>query len=200
MRLSRAYLVVVDISGYTRFITERSFALEHAEQIISDLITAVLDQSRDPLLVNKLEGDAALLFREVDHNDVDAARDVFEQVRAFFPAFQQRLATLRTARQNCSCEACTNITALDLKAFVHVGEIAIKQVRQFQELAGEPVILLHRMMKNSVNSHHYVLLTAAAAEQAKLNVEALTAHTESFDGFGSVAMWRCEPHALPSVQ
>ncbi len=199
MRITLAYLVVVDISGYTRFVTKRSLTLAHAEQIVSDLINAVLDQARHPLVLNKLEGDAAMLYRELQPGDVAAARDVLGQVRSFFPAFRACSATLREDRRNCNCDACSNIAALRLKAFVHVGEIAIKQLRQFEELAGEPVILLHRLMKNSVPSNEYVLLTRQAAALANLDETSLRTHTETVDGFGSQDLWLADPAELPQL-
>ncbi len=197
MHISFAYLVVVDISGYTRFITERTLTLTHAEQIITDLINAVLDQSYHPMILNKLEGDAALMYRELERDDVDGARDVLGQVRSFFPAFNARAAELCATRKNCSCDACSNILALTLKAFVHVGEIAIKQIRQFDELAGEPVILLHRLMKNKVESREYVLLTSAAAQHAHLNESALRSHVEDVEGMGTQRLWIATPESLP---
>ena len=200
MRISYAYLVVVDISGYTRFITERSLTLSHAEQIISDLINAVLDRARHPLILNKLEGDAALLYREIDRDDVAGARDVLAQVRSFFPAFHARVAELRAIRSNCNCDACSNITALNLKALVHVGEVAIKQVRQFDELAGEPVILLHRLMKNTVPSREYVLLTQPATQHAQLEETNLRAHSEEVDGMGVYRLWIADPRSLPETR
>ncbi len=199
MRLSRAYLVVVDISGYTRFITERSLTLSHAEQIITDLIEAVLVQARHPMTLNKLEGDAAMLFRELPVDDVAQARDVFAQVRAFFEAFRRKLAEIRDERRHCSCDACRNIVDLGLKAFVHVGDIAIKQVRQFEELAGEPVILLHRMMKNHVLQREYVLATEEATTLAQLPRESMHTHVESLDGFGSHSLLLFDPQDLPEA-
>jgi hypothetical protein len=118
-------------------------------------------------------------------------------VRSFFPAFATRAAELSEIRRNCSCDACSNIKALTLKAFVHAGEIAIKQIRQFQELAGEPVIFLHRLMKNSVTSREYVLLTAAAAHHAQLDLSQQTRHSETVDGFGQHALWLARPESLP---
>lgn len=197
IRLIRSYLVVVDISGYTRFITERTLSLSHAEQVITDLINAVLDQARDPMVLNKLEGDAALLFRETAAGDLDAARDVFSQVRAFFPAFHEKLAVLRSERSNCNCEACNNITDLKLKAFVHLGDIAVKQVRKFEEIAGEPVIMLHRMMKNTVDRREYVLATDAAVADARLPHERMQVHDENLESFGVTRLWLVDPQDLP---
>lgn len=200
MRPSRAFLVVIDISGYTRFITERTLTLAHAEQVITDLIDAVLDRARHPMVLNKLEGDAALLFRETESGDVDAARDIFAQVRSFFPAFHDRLVQLRAERGHCSCDACSNIVDLKLKAFVHVGDIVIKQVRQFEELAGEPVIVVHRMMKNSVDRREYILATEAAITGAPLSIERFQAHDEFLEGFGTSRLWLIDPADLPEMR
>ena len=197
MRLTHAFLVIVDISGYTSFITQRTVSLLHAEQIITDLIEAVIDQARHPLTLNKLEGDAAMLYSEFVPGDMIAAQDVFAQVKAFFPAFTNRLAQQREQRANCVCDACTRIDQLALKAFVHVGEIAIKQVRQFEELAGEEVILIHRLLKNHVPAREYVLMTEAARAAAGIDGAILQSHLEDCEGVGEVALWLADPAAIP---
>ena len=199
MRICQAFLVVIDISGYTRFITGRSLALQHAEQIISDLIGVVIDQSRHPLIVNKLEGDAALMYAEVEANDPCAGSDVLAQVRSFFPAFRQRVLELSNMRSNCSCDACTNITALGLKAFVNSGEILLKKIRQFDELAGEPVILLHRLMKNSVQGTEYVLMTDAVVRYAQLDNARFRSHVEEVEGMGTQQLWLAGIEDLPAA-
>ncbi|MEO8001921.1 MAG: DUF2652 domain-containing protein [Arenimonas sp.] len=199
MRLIHAYLVILDISGYTNFITQRTVSLLHAEQIITELMETVIDLAEHPLQVNKLEGDAALLYRECDLGDTEVARSVFAQVNAFFPAFYQCLAKQRESRANCTCEACTNIDNLALKAFVHSGEIAIKQVRQFEELAGEDVILIHRLLKNHVLSRDYVLMTEAARAGAELSAENLQSHCENLEGVGETDLWLTDSTQMRSV-
>jgi hypothetical protein len=189
MRLTNAYLVIIDISGYTTFITQRTVSLLHAEQIITELMETVIDLAEHPLQVNKLEGDAALLYRECEQGDIGVGRDVFAQVNAFFPVFYQCLARQRQSRANCSCEACTNIDNLALKAFVHTGEIAIKQVRQFEELAGDDVILVHRLLKNHVPTRDYILMSEEARAGAELTTEHLQSHREELEGFGEKALW-----------
>jgi hypothetical protein len=189
MRLIHAYLVILDISGYTHFITQRTVSLLHAEQIITELMETVIDLAEHPLQVNKLEGDAALLYREWVPGDTGVAKSIFSQVNAFFPAFYECLAKQRENRANCTCEACTNIDNLALKAFVHAGEIAVKQVRQFEELAGEDVILIHRLLKNHVAARDYVLMTEAARAGALLPKEALLKHCEELEGVGETDLW-----------
>ena len=200
MRLVRALLVIVDISGYTDFITNRQVSLLHAEQIITDLMESVIDRCVHPLIVNKLEGDAALLFREHDPADAAAVTvDVLAQVGAFFPAFDTCLARVRHERRHCSCDACSNTDRLRLKAFVHVGEIAVKKVRQFEELAGEDVIAIHRMLKNTGPGREYVLASSPVRDAAGDALAAATPHRETLDGIGETVLWLIAPAQLPAL-
>ena len=61
MEIKEVSLVLADISGYTEFVQAHRTALLHAEQIITDLLEAVIDSAEYPLTLNKLEGDAVLL-------------------------------------------------------------------------------------------------------------------------------------------
>jgi hypothetical protein len=197
MRLAHGFLVIVDISGYTAFINERETSLLHAEQIITELMESVIDRATHPLLVNKLEGDAALMYGEVTAGDREGARDVLAQVKAFFPAFAGCLGRQREARANCTCDACKGIERLQLKAFVHLGEFAVKRVLHFEELAGEEVILVHRLLKNHVPLREYVLMTEPARAAAELDPGLLKAHSEDLDGIGATQLWLTTAQALP---
>src|SRR3982750_4110208 len=123
MRLTSAVLVIADLSGYTNFIRHRAVSLVHAEAIITELLESVLERAQHPLILNKLEGDAALLYAEIGGSHPASVSEVVGQVAEFFEAFTMRLAEVRAARRHCSCDACTNIDNLALKAFVHAGEI-----------------------------------------------------------------------------
>lgn len=186
MRLTHAILVIADISGYTGFIRRREVSLLHAEQIVSDLIEALVSGAERPLVLNKLEGDAALLYAESGAEPRRTAAAVLESLRAGFEAFRARLQSIHGERSHCNCSACANIGRLSLKAFVHAGEIAIKQVRQFEELAGDEVILIHRLLKNQVPSSEYLLLTEDFAALAGAPPAHGTAHVEQAEGLGEV--------------
>lgn len=199
MKLARVVLVLVDISGYTRFIVDRSLALAHAETIVTTLVEAVVARSRRPLRLNKLQGDAALLFAALGAAEGEAAKDAFAQVRGFFESFVQARQRLIEQRGNCGCEACSNIAALELKAFLHCGEIAIKRVSGREELAGEPVILLHRLLKNSLSERCYVLASRDVVTLAALNLAGWRAHNETVDDFGLQELMLAAPEALPDA-
>lgn len=161
MKLIHAALAIADISGYTEFIRKREVSLLHAEQIIADLLGAVVDGAEHPLTLNKFEGDALLLYAEIDGDPGAVVRDVHQQARRFFSSFREQQARIKALRADCDCDACANIAQLSLKALLHVGEITIRQWRQFTELAGEPLILIHRLLKNHVPVRDYLLMTDA---------------------------------------
>lgn len=195
IRNTDAVLVIVDISGYTRFVQQRPVSLEHAEAIVTELIESIIDQASNPLVVNKLEGDAALLYAETNGERRVAIVSVLGQLARFFSAFSSRIDRIKAERSHCNCDACANIDSLQLKAFLHVGEIVVKRVRQFDEIAGEPVIMVHRMTKNSVPMHEYVLISEATRAEAHIDLPEVTRHAESIDGVATVLHW-CDVEAL----
>jgi len=166
MQLKHAALVIVDISGYTQFLRQRNLTLLHAEEIISQLLESVIDVAEYPLTLNKLEGDAAFLYAFMDDDHEKVAQDILKQTLAFFPAFERKAAELSQDTAYCDCDACSHINRLKLKAFIHHGEVVQKKIRQFEELAGESVILIHRLLKNSVDANEYLLMTEAFSKLA----------------------------------
>jgi hypothetical protein len=90
-------LVLADIGGYTRFIRLHALSVVHAEEIVTELLEAVIDRAEHPLRLNKLEGDAAFLYAEVQAGP-DTLRSVLAQVREFGEAFAARRGELAEFR------------------------------------------------------------------------------------------------------
>jgi len=188
MKIKPVLLVIVDISGYTQFVNYHRTSILHAEEIISELLETVIDAAEYPLQLNKLEGDAAFLFAEITGEPQAVAADVFGQVQRFFDAFKLKQQSLITHGEGgCPCDACTNIHRLELKAFVHSGEAIFKKIRQFDELAGQDVILIHRLLKNSVPASEYILITEPVWQMAGhiFGAEPET-YVEHYDHLGDV--------------
>ena len=177
MEIKKALLVIADIGGYTRFMLATRMSLAHAHVQIASLLEAVLDASRK-LELAKLEGDA-VFFHGPENADLTA------EVGAMRAAFEERKSRL-VADRNCTCNACTHLEDLTLKFVAHQGEVAYHRVRDNVELAGVPVILLHRMLKNDVPVKEYVLVT----DPALLASGQLEALEHDFEGIGkTVTHW-----------
>ena len=154
----------------------------HAEEIVTELMEAVLGKVEEPLILNKLEGDAAFAYARMSATP-EEARLILDKVYSFFTAFRAKQQELIKAGEGgCFCEACCNIGSLKLKAIVHYGQAVIKQVRQLEELAGVDVILAHRLLKNNLQAQEYLLLTEAFCQARGTSPDAEGAeYRERFD-------------------
>jgi len=159
---SKTFLLLADISGYTHFMRESPVASSHARQVIIRLLKALIGASAPPLTVAELEGDAVFFYATTSGDDLDRiAFQIKEQMLSLFASFYAETRKLAEMKA-CECDACSNVGGLKLKQILHVGDVAIERVNQFTKLFGVDVILIHKLLKNSVPSNEYVLMTGQA--------------------------------------
>lgn len=187
-------LILADISGYTRFMTANAKTLAHSHTIITELINTVVRHAELPLRLAKLEGDAVFLYARQEGSRVEwrAALDLIgARLLGFFEAFRNRVREL-AASTTCTCSACNHLGKLELKVIVHQGEALFHEVAGFRELAGVDVILIHRLLKNSVSAHEYLLLTEAAARELRLPVG--VDFREAIEQYADLGRVHCRVH------
>ena len=182
-------LIIADISGYTRYMTANAKTLSHSQTIITELIKAIINQIQLPLEVAKLEGDAVFLFCRKQTGLrpwPDAKQMIGKNLLMLFGMFSQKIGELSRST-HCTCNVCTHIDSLRLKVVVHSGEALFHRVFNFVELAGVDVILVHRLLKNSVPAAQYLLLTEPARKDVEF-AEAihLSEGSETYEDLGSV--------------
>ena len=161
---NQAVLLIADISGYTKFLRLHMLNNAHAQLVITELLESIIDATVPPLKVSKIEGDA-VFFYAMDIENVlsqsQLAKAVSAQLISLFRAFYQKVIEL-SALNLCFCDACRNVYSLRMKLIMHIGEVSIHRVKTFEEILGTDVILTHRLLKNSVPSMEYVLMTNEA--------------------------------------
>jgi hypothetical protein len=181
--------LIADISGYTGYLAD--VELDHAQDILADLIGSVVTALRPNFRLAKLEGDAAFTYATVDRIDGSMLLDTIE--RCYF-GFRRRRRDVRQAT-SCECNACSRVPDLDLKFVVHHGEAILQRVAGRQELLGSDVIVVHRLLKNDVveklGIDAYALLTQACIDVSDVEPAALgmRPHTETYDRIGDVPAW-----------
>jgi len=158
MSVQPTLLVIADIAGYTRFMKLHFMSLVHAQDIVAQLLEAVIDAAAPTLRLAKLEGDAAFFYLPRPPGGTFEPALVARQAAAIYRAFHARVADLR-ANTLCPCDGCRQSGDLKIKLVGHVGEVAIQKVKQLTELAGVDVIVVHRMLKNDVPLPEYLLVT-----------------------------------------
>jgi len=184
-----AYFAIADISGYTSFLT--AVELDHAQDIIADLMDTVVKGLRPPFRLAKFEGDAAFVYTTAEKVDGSLLQDAIES--AYFK-FRRRLRNVLQA-STCECQACVAMGDLDFKFVVHHGEMVKQKMGGREELAGRDVILVHRLLKNAVSEkiggRAYALYSDAATRAMGVDpvAQGLIAHHETIDVIGEVALW-----------
>jgi class 3 adenylate cyclase len=186
MEQRQVFLVLIDISGYTRFTRLHRLSAMHAEQIISDLLESIIQRASHPLVVHEILGDSVNFFAIADSGR-QVALEIRRQVTAIFEAFRLREGELISDCSLCVCQACVNVGKLHLKAVLHCGQAIFTNISGFRKIAGEDVILAHRLLKNSVPEKEYVLETEAFHQMAgaSTGIEP-EARVERFEDLGEV--------------
>ncbi|MGH2620655.1 MAG: DUF2652 domain-containing protein [Anaerolineales bacterium] len=184
------YIVIADITGYTAFLS--SSELEHAEDSLRSLINLLIEQTKPPLVISRLQGDAVISY---------APKASFLQGQTMVEILENTYVAFRQARERmqlnttCTCAACRNIPNLDLKFLVHYGSYILQQTPMYQELVGNDVNLTHRLLKNQITKLTGIQAYAAYSEPA---VEALgirdlcvemSQHTEGYEHLGEVLLY-----------
>jgi uncharacterized protein YndB with AHSA1/START domain len=184
-----ACLVIADISGYTNFVS--GVELDHAQDIIADIMDTLVRALRPPFRLAKFEGDAAFVYALADKVDGSLLQDSIEQ--AYF-AFRKRLRNIKQAN-SCACQACSRMQNLDVKFVIHCGEFIRQKMAGREELAGRDVILVHRLLKNDVNkslgAHAYALYSDACLGAMGIdpNAQGLVEHSEAIEHIGDTKCW-----------
>src|ERR1700751_1524986 len=157
MAIRHAVLLIADIGGDTHYMPWNRKHLAHAQLTVAGLLESVIDAGKG-LKLAKLEGDAAF-FWEPDGNAKGLVCDRLSRMRRSFLAQRERVKRDIA----CQCASREQMDPLALKFVVHQGEVAEQKVKRHAELAGVDVILVHRMLKNSVPVVEYVLMTDPVA-------------------------------------
>lgn len=184
-----ASLVIADISGYTGYLA--GVELDHAQDVLADLIETMVGALRPPFNLSKLEGDAAFVYLAEPEVDGLHLQNIIESTYFEFRRRQRNIVQSSI----CECDACAKIRDLDLKFVVHHGQVAKQEMSGQEELVGRDVILVHRLLKNEAESRiggrAYAMYTDAFAKASGIDPVAqdLIRHTENIDIIGEVTTW-----------
>lgn len=183
MKVQRGAIIIADISGYTHFVKMHVISVLHAEGVLSELMKSIANEFKSPIKLVKLEGDAALFFAPfVEGKEAEIIKQATEQAIHSFRAFN----ALRD-QHLCICQACLGLQSLTLKIVFHVGDVVEKSLLDVEELTGDDMVIAHRLLKNSVKSHQYFLMSDKYYHFAK-NILPLKPESreEAVEGFGKI--------------
>jgi hypothetical protein len=147
-------IVVPDISGFTKFMSDSNPDMN--TRVIPSLLNKIIYSNTIGLEVSEIEGDAVLFYKT---GELPPFRDLIDQCIVFYKEFHKQLVKLEIRFDNHKDnKKITDI--LGLKIILHCGEgVELVQIGKHIKLMGEDVVIAHKLMKNSVPSNEYLLLS-----------------------------------------
>ncbi|HMA36137.1 MAG TPA: DUF2652 domain-containing protein [Chloroflexia bacterium] len=193
-RAQQGYLLLADISGYTSFLADTE--IEHAHEVMSELLELIIGQLTPTLTLAKLEGDAVFVYAPQPR--LARGEILLELAEATYVAFRDRVTGMHR-RTTCTCSACRAIPTLDLKFMAHYGTYIGQTVAGNSEVVGSDVNLVHRLLKNGVSAQTgwraYALFSRACLEQIGLPPTGLAAGSESYEHLGTIETYSVDLRA-----
>jgi uncharacterized protein YndB with AHSA1/START domain len=189
-KLHQGYLLIADISGYTTYLNESE--LDHAQQTLTALLELLVENTKPPLHISRLQGDAVCSYAFEESFFI--GQTFIEVIENTYVAFRKAI-NLMVLNTTCQCKACANISMLDLKFFFHFGTFGIQHISGQDELVGSDVNLIHRLLKNNIREtfgfQAYTVYTDAAINRLELEEISVSMlpHFEKYEDIGEVKVW-----------
>lgn len=204
--LSHGFIVMADITGYTMFLNESE--LDHATESLASVLDVIIDSTASPLVLYRVVGDAVVSYALDDQ--ILNPQTLVDQLENIYVNYRRALEQM-VINTTCTCNACANLSGLDLKFIVHHGEFSIKEMAGNAEILGPQVNLVFRLAKNSIKEllglGAYIAYTREAIDSLDLPEFAMTLVPleEDVDDFGKVwihvadmqSVWERRRHEAP---
>lgn len=145
-KVQEGNILIPDISGFTNFVTQTD--LTTGTIITQRLLSAIMESNTLGLHISEIEGDALLLYK---YGERFAQKEILNQYEKMLFQFQTELALIG--------DELGIYPDLSLKLIAHYGNISEYRILNFQKLYGDTIIEAHVLLKNSVDSNTYVLIT-----------------------------------------
>lgn len=191
------FIVMADITGYTMYLNESE--LDHAQESVVAILDVIVGSTDAPLTLSRVVGDAVVSY--AFDGTILNTQTLVEELETIYVVFRRALGQM-VLNTTCTCNACANLSALDLKFIVHHGDFAVREMAGNQELIGRNVNLVFRLAKNRIKEvlgfGAYIAYTSHAVEALELPefVATLVPLAADTDEFGSVEMYVADMHPV----
>ena len=184
-KVKQGYLLLADLSGFTQFMA--SAELEHAQEIISDLIDTVCKSLKPVFKIAEIEGDA--IFAYTFEEQFSRGETLLELIELTYYNFTFR-KNIMQEKSTCVCNACQSIRKVDLKFINHFGSFALQNYSGNIKPLGSDVNLVHRLLKNSIKEKSdikcYALFSENCMKKIDLPAGIFIQIRENYEHFGDV--------------
>jgi Protein of unknown function (DUF2652) len=178
--MTTATILIPDISGFTEFLTHTD--IKHSSHIVNELLECIITNNNLGFHLSEVEGDAVLFYKK---GDIIPKKALIEQCVEMYQRFHQQIKIIERDSV-CRCGACTMVSNLTLKFVAHFGEIEEIKISNFLKATGADMIVAHRLLKNSIEKHEYLLLSKPIAQFSSNGILQWTKGCEEYPSIGKV--------------
>jgi len=148
-----ALICIPDMTGFTRFMAETDLAF--SRKIIPSLLRSLVAANTLNMSVGEIEGDAILFYR---FGALPSLYELTVQCKKFYEDFNAQLESLKKQFPTDFAKYISS-NKLSLKIVLHAAEMTSTHIEGMIKLIGEDVVVVHKLLKNSVEDAEYILLT-----------------------------------------
>ncbi|WP_343615688.1 DUF2652 domain-containing protein [Flavobacterium sp.] len=146
VKAEHGLILIPDVSGFTNFVS--SICIEAGRYIMRELLTTIIESNILGLKVSEVEGDAVLFYKFCCPPNADL---IINQYEVMLHNFREKVHTIESLiGRNMN---------LSLKLIAHYGLFSEYTVGGFSKLYGNTVVQSHCLLKNTIQSNTYLLLT-----------------------------------------
>jgi hypothetical protein len=164
-----ATIFIPDISGYTELCSHTE--LDFSSGVLCELLNELIGVAKDEFKVAEIEGDAILFYvkgkklpaRELISYCVEA----YHHFHKYLKALVARIEDENTRK---------HVEQLTVKFIIHWGPIAEMNIANFSKPVGLALIKAHKLLKNSIPSKAYILMTEEYLEEQTAEDWKMTGH------------------------
>jgi len=152
IRVEEGLIIIPDISGYTEFVS--SICIEAGRYITGELLSTILQANKLGMNVSEIEGDAILFYKFGKKPSMQRILKLYETM----------LRSLTIKLREIEAIIGHDL-GLSLKLIAHYGTFSEYTIGTFKKLYGEPVVKAHSLLKNTIKSKTYILMTNAVVSK-----------------------------------
>nr|WP_294896687.1 DUF2652 domain-containing protein [uncultured Pedobacter sp.] len=148
------FFCIPDITGFTKFITSTEDP-EFANKVITKVLNKVATANILEMDIAEIEGDAVFFYKI---GRLPSVKKVAKQCQLIYDTFNLTIADFQQSHPEMYDKYLSK-HQLGIKIVVHHGHINLTKINGHTKLMGEDVILVHKLLKNSIEEPCYILLT-----------------------------------------
>lgn len=148
------FFCIPDITGFTKFITSTDDP-DFANRVITTVLNKVVAVNILDMSIAEIEGDAVFFYKT---GRIPAVNNVAKQCQLIYDTFVNTINAFEFSHPELY-EKYLSKKQLGIKIVIHYGHVNLAKIKGRTKLMGEDVILVHKLLKNSIKEPCYILLT-----------------------------------------